>query len=387
MTAVTLSDRDRYWSLAAIIAGGFGTGMGVGSVLPLLTLLMERAGASPLFIGLNAAMFPLAVLCFGAFVPRVARVLGTLPAIYLSIAVFASVIPLYWATDIWVWFPLRFIAGCAGALYWIVSETWINLVATDRNRGRVTAIYATVLTAGFTLGPLIIGAVGIDGFAPFGIALGASLVVLLPMPFVRRLAPDLSKQAPMRLRRALSMAPLIMLAVVAGGCIDMAIIALLPIYGLQGGLDWRSATMLLSIFTAGHMVLQLPLGWIADHVDRFRLLICLMGLTLAGAILLPILSDTRWPLWILLFFWGGMVFGLYTIALALLGERFPAGELAAANALFVMVYEAGSLAGPVLAGGAMDVMGRQGMPLVAGLVAAIFLMAIAGWRFRQASRP
>src|SRR5690349_20850686 len=102
MTAVTLSDRDRYWSLSAIIAGGFGTGMGVGSVLPLLTLLMERAGASPLFIGLNAAMFPLAVLCFGAFVPRVARALGTLPAIYLSIAVFASVIPLYWATDIWV---------------------------------------------------------------------------------------------------------------------------------------------------------------------------------------------------------------------------------------------------------------------------------------------
>jgi len=144
--------------------------------------------------------------------------------------------------------------------------------------------------------------------------------------------------------------------------------------------------MLLSIFTAGHMVLQLPLGWVADHIDRFRLLICLMGFTLAGAILLPVLSDTRWPLWILLFVWGGMVFGLYTIALALLGERFPTGELAAANALFVMVYEAGSLAGPVLAGGAMDAMGRQGMPLTTGIVAAAFLAVIALWRIRQGSR-
>lgn len=382
MTAISLSAYDRRLSLAAIIGGGFGTGMGMGSVLPLLTLLMEREGASPLFIGLNAAMFPLAVLCFGAFVPRVARGLGMLPAIYLSIAVFAAVIPLYWATDIWLWFPLRFIAGCAGALYWILSETWINLVATDQNRGRVTAIYATVLTAGFTLGTFIVQAVGIDGFTPFAIAFVANFFVLLPMPFVRRLAPDLSEQAPMRFRTAFAKAPLILIAVVMGGCIDMAIIALLPIYGLQSGLDWQSATTLLSIFTAGHMVLQLPLGWIADHTDRFRVLVSIVLLALLGAILLPLLSDTRWPLWILLFVWGGVVFGVYTIALALLGERFPAGELAAANALFVMVYETGSLTGPVLAGGAMDTIGRQGLPLVAGLAAAAFLVAIAVLRRR-----
>lgn len=382
MTTASLSAYDRRLSLAAIIGGGFGTGMGMGSVLPLLTLLMEREGASTLFIGLNAAMFPLAVLCFGAFVPRVARALGTLPAIYLSIAVFATVIPLYWATDVWLWFPLRFVAGCAGALYWIVSETWINLVATDQNRGRVTAIYAMVLTSGFTLGPLIIQAVGIDGFAPFGIAFLANLFVLLPMPFVRRLAPDLSQQGPMRFRRAFATAPVVMIAVIAGGCIDMAIIALLPVYGLQSGLDWQSAATLLAIFTAGNMLLQLPLGWIADHTDRFRVLVWIVLLVLVGAILLPLLADTRWPLWILLFVWGGVVFGLYTIALALLGERFPPGELAAANALFVMVYETGSLAGPVMAGGAMDTIGRQGLPLIAGLAAAAFLVAIAVLRRR-----
>lgn len=377
MTTVTLDAADRRRSLAAIIGAGFGTGMAMGSTLPLLTLLMERDGLDSVVIGLNAAMFPLGVLCCGPFVPLIARRLGTLPAIYASLAIFSAVIPLYWLTPFWVWFPLRFVAGGAGALYWIVSETWINLVATDANRGRVTAIYAMVLTAGFTLGPIIIGAVGIDGFAPFAIAFLANILVLVPMPFVRRLAPDLSSQAPMRFRSGFAAAPAILVAVIAGGCSDMAVIALLPIYALEGGHGQQGATLLLAIFTFGNAILQWPLGWLADKTGRFRTLVWTVALVFLGAVLLPFVADTRWPLWILLFVWGGVGFGIYTVALAVLGERIPAGGLAAANTLFVMVYETGSLSGPVLAGGAMDLMGRQGLPLVVGLASGAFLVFIA----------
>jgi MFS family permease len=278
---------------------------------------------------------------------------------------------------------LRFIAGASGALYWIVSETWINLVATDENRGRVTAIYATVLTAGFTLGPFIIGAIGIDGFAPFGAALAANLLVLLPLAFARRLVPDLSGQAPMRFRRGFAAAPAIFVAVIAGGCSDLAAITLLPIYGLQGGLDREGATLLLGIFTLGNAVLQWPLGWLADRLGRYRVLVWTVALVFAGALLLPLAADTRWPLWLLLFVWGGAGFGVYTVALALLGEKIPPGELAAANTLFVMIYEIGSLSGPVLAGGAMDLIGRQGMPLVVALATAGFLVFAAVRRGRS----
>jgi MFS family permease len=377
MTAVTLDAADRRRSLAAIIGAGFGTGMAMGSTLPLLTLLMERDGLDSVVIGANAAMFPLGVLCCGPFVPLIARRLGTLPAIYASLAIFAAAIPLYWLSPFWLWFPIRFVAGGAGALYWIVSETWINLVATDSNRGRVTALYAMVLTAGFTLGPIIIGAVGIDGFAPFAIALAANLLVVAPMPFVRRLAPDLSGQASMRVRRGFAAAPTLFVAVVAGGCADMAAIAMLPIYGLEGGLDRAGAAFLLAVFTLGNAILQWPLGWLADRFGRYRMLVVTVAMVLLGALLLPLVADTRWPLWILLFVWGGVGFGVYTVALALLGERIPPAELAAANALFVMVYEVGSLSGPVLAGGAMDLVGRQGMPLVIGLAAAGFLVFAA----------
>jgi len=42
-----------------------------------------------------------------------------------------------------------------------------------------------------------------------------------------------------------------------------------------------------------------------------------------------------------------------------------------------MIYEIGSLSGPVLAGGAMDLVGRQGMPLVVALATAGFLVFAA----------
>lgn len=374
MTAITLDAADRRRSLAAIIGAGFGTGMGVGAVLPLLTLLMERDGVDNLVIGLNSAMFPLAILTCGPFIPRIARRFGTLAALYVGIGIFMAVIPLYWLSPFWAWFPLRFIAGASGALYWIVSETWINLVATDENRGRVTAIYATVLTAGFTLGPFIIGAIGIDGFAPFGAALAANLLVLPPLAFARRLVPDLSGQAPMRFRRGFAAAPAIFVAVIVGGLSDLAAITLLPIYGLEGGLDREGATLLLAIFCAGNAVLQWPLGWLADRLGRYRVLVWTVAAVFVGAVLLPLAADTRGPLWLLLFVWGGAGFGIYTVALALLGEKIPPGELAAANTLFVMIYEIGSLSGPVLAGGAMDLVGRQGMPLVVALATAGFLV-------------
>jgi MFS family permease len=69
--------------------------------------------------------------------------------------------------------------------------------------------------------------------------------------------------------------------------------------------------------------------------------------------------------------------GIYTLSLALLGERFKPGDLSAANAAYVMMYEFGGLGGPVIAGGMMDSMGRQGLPLFAVIIMAVYLIYAA----------
>jgi predicted MFS family arabinose efflux permease len=80
-------------------------------------------------------------------------------------------------------------------------------------------------------------------------------------------------------------------------------------------------------------------------------------------------------LWVMLFLWGGTTFGIYTIGLSLLAERFPREGLAGANTAFVMAYEVGGLTGPIVAGRAMDSLGPNGLVGVVAVVCAAFLLA------------
>jgi MFS family permease len=76
----------------------------------------------------------------------------------------------------------------------------------------------------------------------------------------------------------------------------------------------------------------------------------------------------------MLFFWGGVSWGIYTLGLAVMAERFTPANMAGANAAFVMMYEFGSISGPVTAGFAMDMWQRVGMPLAIGLAASVLVL-------------
>jgi predicted MFS family arabinose efflux permease len=102
-------------------------------------------------------------------------------------------------------------------------------------------------------------------------------------------------------------------------------------------------------------------------------------------IALPYLWDGGALFWIMTFVWGGVVMGIYTLGIVLLGRRFRGAQIAAANAGFVMVYEAGAIAGPVTIGAAMDAFGANGMvPVVVAM--ALAFIAVALWRMRVARR-
>ena len=56
---------------------------------------------------------------------------------------------------------------------------------------------------------------------------------------------------------------------------------------------------------------------------------------------------------IVAFLIGGVILGFYTVGLAIIGERVGANDLAAANAAFLVMYQAGAIVGPIVAGIAM----------------------------------
>jgi MFS family permease len=161
--------------------------------------------------------------------------------------------------------------------------------------------------------------------------------------------------------------------------LDGGIFSFLPIYGARHGFDDALAALALAIFTAGNIVLQLPLGYLLDKVNRRGMMIVAAILMTVLPLFIPLLIDQLVALSVVLFLWGGVVWGSYTIALAMMGDRFKAGQITLVNATFVIVMEWGNLAGNPIAGVAIDLDDSYGLILYfVGCSSCLLLTAI--WR-------
>ncbi|MDH3230102.1 MAG: MFS transporter [Alphaproteobacteria bacterium] len=366
-------------TLAAILTSILAAGMTIGITAPLLSLLIERDQGSAALAGLNSSIGVLAVVFISPFVPRLVRRFGALKVIYAGIALVAAAILIIPATGgLSLWFVFRFLIGVGMGLIWVVSETWLNMVAGDANRGLVAGLYSTILGVGFAAGPMVIAAVGIAGYLPFIVSAGLILISALPLIAARRLAPRRIGNGDHTAWQALFQAPLIMAAVFVCGFIDMSILSLLPVYGLRAGFAQDTSLLMLTVLISGTTIMQLPTGWAADRIGRLRLLVVCVLIGAGCALLLPAILATPALLWPVLFLWGGTTVSLYTLGLALLGERFRGDALPAANAMMVIAYCLGGVAGPPLTGAAMEALGPHAMPLTQALLCAVFAAGIAG---------
>lgn len=383
--AAKLSKRDRALSLGAVYACIFANGVGMGLSLPLLSLIMERNGVSGTMNGANAAFGAIAMLAFTPFIPALAARMGTvrfLIACYLVAAL--SLLGFRATNDMALWFVLRFSLNCALQGLFLVSEVWINQIATDAVRGRLVAIYASLISAGFALGPIIIQFLGTTGWEPFIAGAVMIMTAMIPLIIARRIVPPVEHAGARAMFGFVLRSPSAAAAGLAYGAIEICLASFLTVYAVRLGSAEAAATLLITAWGLGNMILQPPIGWLADKIDRRHVMLICGGVALAGAALLPVTGGSGWPGLILVFVWGGFIAGLYTVGLAHLGSNFKGSDLAAANAAFSILYAIGTFVGPGLGGIGIDLWNPHGLPVVVGLISAVFLAVVA---YRTATFP
>ncbi len=371
------SNRRFHPGIVAVFIATFGVGLLFGFQPPLITLVLERTGASGFEIGAINSASTTAVILLGPFYPRAIGMLGLRSAVATGIGVAVGVLllmPLLHAAP--AWFGLRFVTGCGLGLSWIASEVWLNRLATDQSRGTIMGLYATVFAAGVAAGPLLLEVTGTHGAYPFLIGALALGLTVIPLLFLRHIPSSEHDPQPIsRMLRLARSAPTVMLAAVVAGLIESADVSLLPLLGLRSGLTEHTSILLITIFLFGNVILQLPIGAIADRVGRHRTLAACAAVSVVGPLLLPASMAIPAVMWALLFLWGGTMYAFYTQGIALLGESFPHRDLAAANTVFVMIYCAGGIVGPSLGGLAMDLWKPTGFVV---FVSASALLLIIG---------
>ena len=381
------SDRERVAAIAAAIACVAVVGIGLSLSIPLLSIEMERRGASSTLIGLNTAMAGISSICIVPFVPRIAARFGVVPLLTLSLIVSAaSLVAFPLLPGILPWFPLRFVFSAGLGALFVLSEYWINAAAPPERRGLVLGIYTTVLALGFAVGPVLLALVGTNGLWPY--LTGALLVLagLLPVLLARGLSPSVQGGAGRGVFGYIRLAPAALFAALLYGAVETGIFAILPLYGLRIGYDAQGAAGLVSLIALGNVLFQIPFGWLADRVDRGLVLLgtCL-GCAL-GSALIPAASGSAMSLGILLFLWGGLAGTLYTVGLAALGARTSSADLAGANATFVVLYNVGLILGPPVIGGGLDLMPPDGFAYALLVLFLAYALPLAGILARGRTR-
>ena len=371
-TAEALPTRSQVPAMASIIVSAMVFGLTYGLSAPLLALSLAQQGFGRGFIGANAAMHAVGVLLIAPLLPALAWRSGPKLPIAFALLAASATLALFPAVGlVWLWFPLRIALGASAETLFVMSETWLNQLSAEASRARTMAIYTASLSLGFALGPLILTFVGTNGPLPYLIGAGAALLALLSiaMPWVR--TPVFERPSHGKPWRYLALAPVAIGATLVNAALETAGMSFLPIYAMRAGWGERSATLLLSVLLLGAILLQLPIGWLGDRVDRRRLAIGLGVASAAGALVWPLALGMPLLAYPLLFVWGGLFVGIYTIMMADVGSRFAGGDLVSVYAVMSVAWGVGAFVGPTAAGTAMDLT-RNGLPLFAAAACAGF---------------
>ncbi len=384
-----LSPEQRRRSLAGVIAAMAVVNVVYGLSFPLLALVLEGQGVSRTLIGLSTVVQALAVLVIAPWSPDLLRRVAPSRLMQLaatSLAGLFLVAGLF--PGVWLWFPLRFVIGALTALLWICSEALLNELAEEHRRGRTIGIYTAVGAAGFALGPLLLILTGSTGMRPF---YATSLLILgagLPLFLVahRPLAPVAGRSA--GLWRVFRLAPAVMLANIVYAASAETLLTFFPIFGMSLGIGERTALGLLTMMGLGTMLLVIPLGWLADRIDRLALLsACVLG-TLLALLLMPAMVTRPGIAPAYAFAFGGIEGMIYTLGVVLIGERFRGEMLAAATTMFTACWGTGTVLGPLLAGIGMDRLGAESMASIVAAFFAVYLpVPVVTWLRRRTQKP
>lgn len=361
-------------TLAAVIAAATIFGVTYGLSAPLIALDLHERGFDETLIGLNAAMHAVGVLLAASALPRLAVRFGQRLVIIVALLASAGLMALFPLVALTLlWFPLRAALGAASEALFTLTESWTNELSPEAARGRIMATYTAALSLGFAAGPALLAWLGSGDQAYFA---GAALAVaaVLPLLWPRLRAPVREETPPIAPLRSLRLAPLAIAATLLNAAVETSGLSFITLYATKMGWSETAGMHLITTLLVGSIVLQLPIGWLADRLPARGLVLVLAVVAAIGAWAAPAMFAQPWLAFGAVFVWGGVFVGIYTVMLVAVGNRFKGTELIAIYATMGFAWGAGALLGPSLAGFAMAWSPTDGFPTLIALACAGFAL-------------
>jgi len=186
----------------------------------------------------------------------------------------------------------------------------------------------------------------------------------------------------MSFRQLYETSPLGCVGIFLLGGIFSAQFGMVSVWGTQAGLSVRDLTIFVSAIYVGGLVLQYPIGWLSDRVDRRKVVMWLAAFG-AVALMVPVVFDLPFALLVLIGAIGGGVSNpLYSLLLAYVNDYLAKSDMAAASAGLMFINGLGAISGPVITAWIMGLIGSSGFFLFMAILFAA-LAGYAAWRMTQ----
>jgi MFS family permease len=325
---------------------------------------------------------------FGSWAaPKLIRQVGHVRVFAALGSFISAILVLYPVMPDWiVWAVLRILAGICFSGIYITAESWINNTASNETRGQALSAYMIVQMLGIIASQILLNIPDPTGFALFIIPSVLVSLAFMPILLAPTPAPAFDSTRRLGFAELFRVSPLGCAGILLTGGVFSAMFGMASVWGAQEGLDVYQISVFVGSLYVGGLVLQYPIGWASDRMDR-RMLI--MGLSTAAAVVMLAAAFLSLPFVALIavaLLLGGITNPVYALLIAYTNDFLPREEMAAASAGLIFLNGFGAIFGPVITGWMMETVGPRGFFLFIGIL-YVLLAAYALYRMSRRAAP
>ena len=356
--------------------------LGTGIVSAVIPVRLAADGYSASAAGAISTVFSACFLVGCLIGPRIVGRLGANGTLLLIAATHATLALLHWTfPGPFAWSLFRGVAGLATATYFVLVESWVSSQTTPATRGLIFGVYMVLIRIAIAAGQLII--VFADPASLSNLFLVAAAIYVISPLFRPRVTSSAPPAAHVSLATYLDLprlAPAAAAAAMSHGLLFATVPALLPKWGVEAGLSIAAIATTLAVTQLGGLLLQVPLSFLSDRVERRTIMLLATSGAAAVTVLVMHLPPTGSWMWLaLMLVWGGFASPLYSLGLAHASDIAPPEQRVAWVSSLLLIWGIGAMLGPVIAAGLMDLLGTR-MLWVYGLTVSLGMSTFFVWR-------
>ena len=355
------------------------------------TLLGVRAtieGFSFISIGFVVAGYYIGYLTGSILIPIFLEKVGHI-RVFAALASIASIAILLHTikVDPVSWFIIRIITGVSLAGIYVIMESWLNDRSTNESRGKILSIYMIITFSFVGLGQFFLNfsdPVKVDLFILISILLSFSL---LPILLTSTEAPNFSNPKGLKLKELFNISPLGFISAIFIGLLHSALFGYGAVYAVAKGLSTFEISIFMIIISSFGAILQWPIGYISDKIDRRIILISVTLIASVLSIFIVLFSYISLIIFfIILAVYGGMSLPMYSLAIAHINDFLQPNEIVAASSAFGILVGLGSISGPIIVSLFLNALGPDGFFIYLFMM-HLFLGLFGLYRMGKRSKP